>query len=58
MEIPGAYDGVLFWHCEECGHGWHHWREGQRPYDLAETYVAAWNEAEGALADAILGEKA
>jgi len=21
-EVPGVYDGVLFWHCPECGWAW------------------------------------
>lgn len=23
VNIPGAYDGVLFWRCMFCGHDWH-----------------------------------
>ncbi len=28
IEIPGVYDGVLFWQCPDCGAQWHRWPKG------------------------------
>lgn len=25
IEIPGVYDGVLYWRCPCCGYDWHRW---------------------------------
>lgn len=25
VEIPGVYDGVLYWACPDCGARWHRW---------------------------------
>jgi hypothetical protein len=39
MEIPGQYDGVLFWECPDCGGRWHRWPEGDFRYRRAAPYV-------------------
>jgi len=28
VEVPGVYDGVLYWECPDCGAAWHRWTEG------------------------------
>ncbi|TDB99605.1 hypothetical protein E1091_06565 [Micromonospora fluostatini] len=39
VEIPGVYDGGLFYQCPDCGGRWHRWPEGDRLYELAKSYV-------------------
>ena len=39
VNIPGVYDGVLFWQCPFCGGRWHRWERGTRQYQAAEEYV-------------------
>lgn len=40
-EVPGVYDGILYWHCTACGHVWPRdfgsWVGLQR---LADAHVA------------------
>jgi predicted RNA-binding Zn-ribbon protein involved in translation (DUF1610 family) len=30
IEIPGVYDGVLYWQCPDCGHTWDRFPPGDR----------------------------
>jgi predicted RNA-binding Zn-ribbon protein involved in translation (DUF1610 family) len=41
QEIPGVYDGVLYWFCPDCGGKWHRWPEGHYLRNRAEKYVTA-----------------
>lgn len=47
-EVPGVYDGVLYWVCPECGHAFPRWvgEESQRMVQLSKRYADAHNEAE------------
>ena len=48
VEIPGLYDGMLFYQCPDCGGRWHRFLAfgpGARLHELAEPYV---NSAAGA----------
>lgn len=40
VEIPGVYDGCLYWQCPDCGHRWHRWPEGNPLRQAAEDYVS------------------
>jgi hypothetical protein len=42
-EIPGVYDGVLFWSCPDCGMAWPRWTGSDRRGTQAAMYVAAHN---------------
>lgn len=39
VEIPGVYDGILFWTCPDCGGAWHRFPEGDYRRERAEKYV-------------------
>lgn len=39
VEVPGVYDGILYWLCPDCGHKWHRWPEGHPLRARAERYV-------------------
>ena len=39
VEIPGIYDGTLFWQCPDCDKKWHRFPEGSRLRRRAEPYV-------------------
>lgn len=39
VQVRGVYDGVLFWKCPDCAHGWHRWPEGHRLHQIAERYM-------------------
>jgi len=42
IEIPGVYDGVLYWQCPDCGRRWNRWdpiRNGHR-HAQAEFWMA------------------
>lgn len=38
VEIRGAYDGVLFWMCPDCGVRWHRWKD-ERMMARAQPYI-------------------
>lgn len=40
-EIPGVYDGILFWSCPDCGGKWQRWEPGDRLYWIADAYICA-----------------
>jgi uncharacterized Zn finger protein len=47
-EISSVYDGVLFWSCNECGHGWaRDWTGFGSRQQAADERVADWNAAQG-----------
>lgn len=39
MEIPGVYDGILFWVCPVCNGRWHRFSENDDRYEAADEYV-------------------
>jgi hypothetical protein len=39
VKLRGAYDGVLYWQCPDCGGRWHRWAEGDRLRRVAEPWV-------------------
>lgn len=39
VELPGVYDGTLFWMCPVCEGTWHAWSDGHRLHDFAEEFV-------------------
>ena len=39
VEIPGVYDGELYFACPDCGGRWHRWPEGDWRRTAAERYV-------------------
>ena len=44
VEVPGVYDGVLYWACPDCGARWHRFGGDGWGADLhkaAQPYVAA-----------------
>jgi hypothetical protein len=43
VEVQGAYDGVLYWQCPDCGGRWHRWAEGTRLHEVAKQYVERTN---------------
>lgn len=44
VEIPGVYDGGLFYACPSCGGAWHRWPEDHYLYKRADIHVRAQNE--------------
>lgn len=40
VKVQGAYDGVLFWQCPDCGARWHRWDRTSPYRSRAETYVS------------------
>lgn len=45
VEVPGVYDGGLYWMCPACGHAWHRWPVGHRLRERAAPYVMTANRA-------------
>lgn len=39
IEVPGEYDGGLYYRCMQCGKRWHRWREGDWRHEKAKKYV-------------------
>lgn len=39
VEVPGVYDGGLFFKCPSCGARWHRWPEGHYLRVRAEKFV-------------------
>jgi hypothetical protein len=39
VEIPGVYDGTLYWQCPDCDEKWHKFPEGSRLHRRAAPYV-------------------
>lgn len=37
VEIPGVYDGVLYWACPDCGARWHRFKDEGWGVDLHEA---------------------
>ncbi len=44
-EVPGVYDGILFWSCPDCGFAWPRWTDGGRLTDESTRYSTLANEA-------------
>lgn len=43
-EIPGVYDGILFWSCPDCGGAWHRWdKDCGRRYQEADRQIKEIN---------------
>lgn len=38
VNVPGVYDGALFWRCMFCGHEWHRFTD-ERMRSRAESYM-------------------
>lgn len=44
-EVPGIYDGVLFWSCMSCGRAWSRdWTGYGRRQQIADEYVQQFND--------------
>jgi len=44
VEVPGVYDGVLYWACPDCGAKWHRFKAdgwGAGLHKAAQRYVDA-----------------
>lgn len=39
VNIPGVYDGVLYWACPDCGGTWHRWPEGHHLRRRAQPWI-------------------
>lgn len=39
IEVPGLYDGILYYECPSCQGKMHRFRKGTRERKLAEVYV-------------------
>lgn len=39
VEVPGVYDGILYWICPDCPGKWHRWPEGHHLRTRAEVYM-------------------
>jgi hypothetical protein len=47
IEVLGAYDGVLFWRCPDCGGDWHRWPEGHPLRERAAEHMGGGLEGAG-----------
>ena len=45
VEIPGVYDGGLYYQCPDCGRRWHRWPETHHLHVKAAPYVAGGFQA-------------
>jgi len=45
VEVPGVYDGVLYWQCPDCGAAWHRWKAAGDLHDAAQSYIDKANES-------------
>lgn len=49
IEIQGAYDGVLFWQCPDCGKAWQRWDDPKMElYVRAQKFIDEINSARDA----------
>lgn len=39
VKIQGAFDGVLFWQCPDCGGRWHRFDRTSRQYVTADKFI-------------------
>ena len=39
VEVPGTYDGILYWQCPDCGHRWHRWPVHSPMQYAAQPYI-------------------
>lgn len=39
VEIPGVYDGILYWGCLQCGHAWQRWPVEHYLHKRAAPYI-------------------
>lgn len=39
IEIWGAYDGILYWQCPDCGGSWHRWPVESWQHERAKEFV-------------------
>ena len=44
VEVPGVYDGALFWQCMACGHPFHRFEVGDPLRIKAQTWVTQIKE--------------
>lgn len=42
-EVPGVYDGILYWSCPDCGFAWPRWTDGGRLTLRSGEYAAQHN---------------
>lgn len=47
IEILGAYDGILFWHCPKDDHNYHRWPATHPLRRRAERWVSSYQEEQG-----------
>ena len=40
VEMPGVYDGGLYWECPDCGGTWHRWEPGTHLHAVASRMGA------------------
>ncbi len=45
VEVPGVYDGGLFYECVNCHHRWHRFEPHHYLYTRAEPYVNGEKDA-------------
>ena len=45
VEIPGVYDGVLFWQCPDCGGRWHRFPESHYLHERATRFITTEQKA-------------
>lgn len=43
IEVRSEYDGVLFWQCDTCRHGWNRWAAGSIRWFRAQKYLDILN---------------
>lgn len=48
VNVPGVYDGVLFWKCQDCGLAWTRTFTGHRQ-EIAQSYIDACNAGRDSL---------
>lgn len=46
-EVPGVYDGVLYWHCLDCRFAFQRWPEGDWRNGKAAPFIDAHNVGRG-----------
>lgn len=47
VQIPGVYDGGLFYQCPDCGGCWHRWPKGSELRAKAERFLRKTDTVEG-----------
>lgn len=49
VEMPGVYDGALFWVCPDCDRAFQRWTDGLMA-KKAQRYIDKWNRERGQVA--------